>query len=143
MLLICCGYPNYNAQGAFVIIFFICSDLYNCLRSLCTVLVKLVALLKRNCLYETFSSNFLRNHSFKVLWVASWDRLYNKATLSKFKGYLRYKTILCYKVTLDMQLMNFFIWRKNNVLFSRYRDFCVFVKPTNFKICDVIINIAR
>ena len=38
--------------------------------------------------------------------------------------------------------MNFFIWRKNNVLFSRYRDFCVFVKPTDFKICDIIISIA-
>ena len=36
--------------------------------------------------------------------------------------------------------MNFFIWRKNNVLFSRYRDFCVFVKPADFKICDVIIS---
>ena len=67
MLLICGGYPNYNAQGAFVIIFFICSDLYNCLRSFCTVLVKLAALPKRNFLYETFSSNFLRSHSFKVL----------------------------------------------------------------------------
>ena len=35
--------------------------------------------------------------------------------------------------------MNFFIWRKNNVSFSRYRDFCVFVKPDDFKICDVMI----
>ena len=25
------------------------------------------------------------------------------------KGYLRFKTILCYKVALDVQLMNFFI----------------------------------
>ena len=33
------GYPNYNAQGVFVIIFFTYSDLYNCLRSLCTVAV--------------------------------------------------------------------------------------------------------
>ena len=59
-----------------------------------------------------------------------------------FKGYLRYKTILCHKAALDVQLMNFFIWRKNNVLFSRYRDFCVFVKPADFKIYDVIISIA-
>ena len=41
-----------------------------------------------------------------------------------FKGYLCYKTIFCHKVALDTQLMNFFIWNKNNVLFSR---FCVFV----------------
>ena len=40
MLLICCGYPNYNAQWAFVIIFFICSDHYNCLRNLCTVAIR-------------------------------------------------------------------------------------------------------
>ena len=40
ILLIYCGYPNYNAQGAFVIIFFICSDFYSCLRSLCTVAVR-------------------------------------------------------------------------------------------------------
>ena len=33
-------YPNYNAQGALVIIFFICSDLQNCLRSLCTVAIR-------------------------------------------------------------------------------------------------------
>ena len=26
-----------------------------------------------------------------------------------FKGYLRYKTTLCHKVALDVQLMNFFI----------------------------------
>ena len=29
LLLICCGYPNYNAQGAFVIIFSICSIFSN------------------------------------------------------------------------------------------------------------------
>ena len=39
MLLICYGYPNYNAQGAFMIIFFNCSDLYNCLRSLYAVAI--------------------------------------------------------------------------------------------------------
>ena len=38
--------------------------------------------------------------------------------------------------------MNFFIWRKNNVSFLRYLDFCVYVKSTNFQICDVIIGIA-
>ena len=36
--------------------------------------------------------------------------------------------------------MNIFIWRKNNVSLSRYRDFCVSVKPADFKICDVIIS---
>ena len=41
ILLTCCGYPSYNAQGAFVIIFFICSDLYNCLRSFCTVAIRM------------------------------------------------------------------------------------------------------
>ena len=28
------------------------------------------------------------------------------------KGYLHYKTISCYKVALDVSLMNFFVWRK-------------------------------
>ena len=37
--------------------------------------------------------------------------------------------------------MSFFIWRKD-VLFSRYLDFRVFVKFTNFKVCDVITDIA-
>ena len=27
-------------------------------------------------------------------------------------------------------------------LFFRYLEFCVFVKSTNFEICDIIINIA-
>ena len=29
--------------------------------------------------------------------------------LQAFQGYLRYKAILCHKVALDVQLMNFFI----------------------------------
>ena len=39
--------------------------------------------------------------------------------------------------------MKFCVWKKN-VLFSRYVDFCVFVKSksTSFKICDVIMGIA-
>ena len=44
------------------------------------------------------------------------------------KDYLCYKTILSHKIALDVQLMNFFIWRKNNISFLRYWDFCVFVK---------------
>ena len=59
-----------------------------------------------------------------------------------FKGYLRYKTILCHKAALDVYFMIFFIWRKNKVSFLRYRDFCVFVKPADFKIFDVIISIG-
>ena len=45
--------------------------------------VKLVVLLKRNFLYETFSRKFLKSLSFEGLWVASCERLYNKTTLSK------------------------------------------------------------
>ena len=37
--------------------------------------------------------------------------------------------------------MNFFIWRKN-VSFSRYLDFCIFVKFINFKVCVVITGIC-
>ena len=59
-----------------------------------------------------------------------------------FKGYLWYKTIFCSKVAVHVKLMNFFIWRKNNVSFSRFLAFCVFVKSTDFKICVVIISIA-
>ena len=62
---------------------------------------------------------------------------------NEIEGYFRYKTILCYKAALDdVYLMNFFILRKNNVSFSRYRDFCAFVKPPDFNICDIIISIA-
>ena len=61
---------------------------------------------------------------------------------SRLKGYLYYKTTFCHKVALDAQLVNFFIWRKNNILFLRYRDSWVFVESTDFKICDVIIDIA-
>ena len=45
--------------------------------------VKLTALLKRNFPFETFFSEFLRSRSFEVLRVASFGRLYNKASLSK------------------------------------------------------------
>ena len=56
-------------------------------------------------------------------------------------GFLRYKTIFYNKVALNVQLMNFFIWRKN-VSFLRYLDICVFVKSTDFKIHGIIISIA-
>ena len=59
-----------------------------------------------------------------------------------FKGYLHYKTIFCHEVACDVQFMNFVNKGKNDVLFSRYLDFCVFVKSTDFKICDTIINIT-
>ena len=42
--------------------------------------------------------------------------------------------------------MNFFIWRKINVSFSRYRDFCVFMKPADFKFVtssQVLLHNAR
>ena len=40
LLMICCCYAaNYNAKGAFVIILFICSDLLNCNRSICTIAI--------------------------------------------------------------------------------------------------------
>ena len=38
--------------------------------------------------------------------------------------------------------MNFFIWRENDVSFSRYLGFCDFVKSADLKLCDVIIGIA-
>ena len=40
ILLICYDCPNYNAQEAFVIIFIIGSDIYNSLRSLCTLAIR-------------------------------------------------------------------------------------------------------
>ena len=49
------------------------------------------------------------------------------------KGYLCYKTSFCRKIALYVQLSIFFIWRRNNVSFTRYVDFCVFMKSTNFK----------
>ena len=70
----------------------------------------------------------------------SQDIKQNVKVTSKFKGYLCYKTIFCNKVALNAQLI-FFIWRRN-VLFSRYLDFCVFVKSIDFKIYDIIISIA-
>ena len=56
------------------------------------------------------------------------------------KGYIRYKTIFCHTVALDVQLM--FLFEVKIVSFTRYLDFCVYVKSTDFKICDVIISIA-
>ena len=41
--------------------------------------------------------------------------LNRQTSYSNLKGYLRYKTTFCHKVARDAQLMNFFIWRKNNV----------------------------
>ena len=38
--------------------------------------------------------------------------------------------------------MIFFNLKKNNVSLWKNFDFCVFVKPTNYQICDAIIDIA-
>ena len=58
-----------------------------------------------------------------------------------FKGYLRYKTLLCHKAALDVSLMNFFYLNKKCFVLEISRFLC-FVKPEDFKICDVIISIA-
>ena len=46
------------------------------------------------------------------------------------------------KIVTSYLRMIFFTWRKNDVSLPRYLDFCIFVKSTTFKICDVIIDIA-
>ena len=46
------------------------------------------------------------------------------------------------KIVTSYLWMIFFTWRKNDVSLPRYLDFCIFVKSTTFKICDVIIDIA-
>ena len=38
--------------------------------------------------------------------------------------------------------MIFFIWREDDVSFSRYPGICDFVKSMDLKICDIIIDIA-
>ena len=38
--------------------------------------------------------------------------------------------------------MGFLIWRKKDILFSRYLEFCALSEVTNFKIFDVIIDIS-
>ena len=88
---------------------------------------------------------FASVQSFKVLPSRWWTKAATRRVLWKklvLKGYLRHRTILCHKVALDVKLMIFFIWRENNVSFSRYLYFCVFVKSSDFKICDAIISIG-
>ena len=36
----------------------------------------------------------------------------------------------------------FFVERRNSILYSKYLDFCVSHESTNFKICDVILDIT-
>ena len=89
--------------------------------------------------------SFLSNLAASLGQALLVDTLLNENTYMKaqylklmFKGYLRYK-FFCHEVVLDVLQLNFFIWRKN-VSFSKYLDFRVFVKSTDFKICDVFIG---
>ena len=60
-----------------------------------------------------------------------------------FKYYLHHTLIFYHKVVLDVYIMNrFFYLKKIDFSFSRYLDFCAFVKYTNFKICGVILDIG-
>ena len=67
------------------------------------------------------------------------SRIVSHLILPDLKGYLSYKILFAIKQPLMSNY--FFIWIKN-VLFSRYLNFCVLVKSTDFKICDVTIGIA-
>ena len=67
--------------------------------------------------------NVLSKHIFFIDFLIIKERL--------LEGCLRYETMFCDKVVLNVQLMNFFIWRKN-VSFSRYLDL-FFVKSIDFK----------
>ena len=59
---------------------------------------------------------------FFDVWIGHYQ-LFNYFSV---KGYLCYRTIFCHNVVLDVQLMNFFIWRKNNVSFFIYLGFLYF-----------------
>ena len=39
--------------------------------------------------------------------------------------------------------MNFSFEEKNNILFSKYLNFCIFGEYSNFKLCYVIIEITH
>ena len=69
--------------------------------------------LRRGCspanLLHIFRTPFYKNISGGLLLQIFVFKLRNSKGTNTFKGYLRYKTILCYKVALDVQLMNFFI----------------------------------
>ena len=56
-------------------------------------------------------------------------------------GWLHGKNIFYYITGLNVSWMKFFIWMGNNVN-SRYSDYCGFDESTNFKMCDVIIEIT-
>ena len=59
-----------------------------------------------------------------------------KELAQKFKDDLRCKTIFCHNLALNLQCTNFFICRENNVSFSRYLDFCVFIESSSSTICE-------
>ena len=67
----------------------------------------------------------------------------NEQDCTSFKGYPRYKTIFCYNAALHMLIINF-LFEEKIAFHSRYiyLGFCVFVKFTDSKIRDVIIDIT-
>ena len=75
--------------------------------------------------YDTCIIACKSNISLSLTWTKKWrKRPKRPKTLT---GYLR---------------MIFFTWRRNALSPPKYLDFCIFMKSTNFKICDVIIDIA-
>ena len=81
-------------------------------------------------------SSYTKKYTVLCLMIYFWIYLvaqltvWNANSCFLLKGYLHYKTIFYNKVALDVELM-IFIWR-NSVSFSRYLDFYVFVKSTDF-----------
>ena len=60
-----------------------------------------------------FRKSKLGIQSLSYVGPSTWNKLSNNlktiTSLNFFQGYLRYKTIFCHKVALDVLLMNFFI----------------------------------
>ena len=89
----------------------------------------------------------LLGNSFKLFWKffminiwVVWNYFQNYLQTSYYKVFhifIKVTSATRLFLALDVYMMIFF-----NVSFLRYLDFCVFVKSTDFKICDVIIGIA-
>ena len=100
-------------------------------------------LFQRQCICCYLSYPFIPWHTYlivywyarkKVSGLTSFSQIFLKLTSSN-------RWFFCFNRVFKVQLIKFFIWRKNGIRFSRYLDICIFHESANLIFYDSMVYI--
>ena len=76
------------------------------------------------CVFKSVWENYMAKSYHPIIPVSVVSKILQEHASNKLKAYLPLKIIVCNDLTIKMQLLIFFIWRKKYVPLSRYLDLC-------------------